>query len=152
MIDNFIDCGTNNDIKAESDEDIPLSELHDNGLSDNESEIQHYKLNKEPEIKNKRKLKKESEFKKKSNLKKEFFISSEKMSEDELKEVLLSKKKSEEFIGSNFKCDSCVVVFQNEGGLAEHNLSFHTEVNIRLMSVIILNSFDKSNMYRNIET
>ncbi|CAB3255998.1 unnamed protein product [Arctia plantaginis] len=113
--DNFIDCGANNDIKTESEEDIPLSELHSNLLSDNEIETQDCKLNKE------------SKFKKKRKLKRELYFSSAKMSEHELKEVLMSKKTSAEFVGSNFKCDSCIEMFHNESDLAAHNTSFHTE-------------------------
>lgn len=37
--DNFIDCGLTMDIKSESEEDIPLSELHANCASDSETQV-----------------------------------------------------------------------------------------------------------------
>ncbi|XP_063631251.1 zinc finger protein 14-like [Cydia splendana] len=141
--DNFIDCGP--EIKTETDmDDIPLSELHDNCMSDNdchieENDVKEKKIIEEKiKVKTKRKKLNKSQMNKVTNKKrkrlkkddyfnyKDYFVTTE-MGEEKMLESRVKRKMEESFVAAAFKCESCVEIFKSQISLARHNEDHHVE-------------------------
>ena len=157
--DNFIDCGLTTDIKSESEEDVPLSELQCNWLSDNETELPTIdfkdELSKEELSNTKEELSNSKEelsnskeelsmskdtidykedlmykFKKKRKKKKSGF-STVLMNDTELEEIRNSSRLAVNFVEARYKCDTCIEVYGSQEELDGHNSSLHVEVSLR---------------------
>ncbi|KAL0803308.1 hypothetical protein ABMA28_017218 [Loxostege sticticalis] len=135
LADNFIDCGP--DIKAESDDDIPLSELHntsfvDDRHSEEDTGSQERTTNVQPVYKkgkknsNSKKKKKSSKCSSKSDSDKKFFTMTE-MSEEEMRESRDKRKMAAVYAEALYKCESCIEWLKNKIDLGKHILEFHTE-------------------------
>ncbi|XP_068627395.1 zinc finger protein 782-like [Battus philenor] len=134
-IDNFIDCG-HIDLKAESDlDDIPLSELHNNYISDNDTDIVIQSLQQKLKSTNlnSKKVKKKCKLEMGvtencilSNCNKEYYSTVE-MNEVEMLESRCAKKLAASYVEAEFKCDSCVEGYKIQSELDRHNLQMHTE-------------------------
>ncbi|XP_052748255.1 zinc finger protein 70-like isoform X2 [Galleria mellonella] len=128
LSDNFIDCGLMTDVKTESEEDIPLSELHSNYMSDAQSDIAVRPNTEKPKVYTKKKKKIKGA--KKNGLScdgnKKYFTINE-MDEVIMLESREKRKLAVTFADAAFKCDTCIEAFKTEIGLNEHNLDLHTE-------------------------
>ncbi|KAM3955992.1 LOW QUALITY PROTEIN: uncharacterized protein ACR2FA_010047 [Aphomia sociella] len=125
--DNFIDCGPTTDIKSESEEDIPLSELHNNYISDVQSDIVEPKTKKPKEYKNKkRKVKNTKKNGQLCDSNKEYFTINQ-MDEEIMLESREKRKLAAVFADAPFKCESCIEGFKTQIDLDRHNLELHTE-------------------------
>nr|XP_049695796.1 zinc finger protein 43 [Helicoverpa armigera] len=131
-LDNFIDCGLTMDIKSESEEDIPLSELHANCASDSETQVVIQTIDYKEELSKDTtdnedvifKLKKKKELK---NGRKRKYFSTVMVVDSELEDLRLQSKMVEDFVNAEFKCDSCIEIFSSQIDLDEHNSSLHRE-------------------------
>ncbi|KAJ8704902.1 hypothetical protein PYW08_012222 [Mythimna loreyi] len=149
ITDNFIDCGLT-DIKSESEEDIPLSELNTN-WSDNETDVLptidykaqlsnlkdtiDYKdelsnskdnIDFKEELSNSKTIDDKDMFYKKKRRKKQSF-STVLVNESEMEEIRNNRRIEVSFVNAQFRCDSCIEVFGRQEELEAHNSSVHIE-------------------------
>lgn len=106
--DNFIDCGSEVDIKSEIDEDIPLSELNSN-FEQQEKQENQTKIND----------------RKKKKLNNETYYSIILINEEELKEIRRSHRMEANFVASEYKCNNCLEIFKSQEELERHDSNLH---------------------------
>ncbi|XP_072946932.1 uncharacterized protein [Epargyreus clarus] len=134
----FIDCGIIVDnVKAESEEDIPLSELHN--YSDNvnvKTEHDYVSASDSDEVETKKVVKKRSQSQKSSSKKKialrkqrkvdpyseEYrkYYTTTQMSVEEMLEVREKKKLAPEYVDAPNKCESCIEGYKSESNFEKH--------------------------------
>ncbi|XP_075989782.1 uncharacterized protein LOC142985470 [Anticarsia gemmatalis] len=122
---NFIDCGYSLDVKVESDEEIPLSELHSNWVEEDQHTIIQNTI-----------IKQESGT----------HYTQITISEADLKQLRASLSSDSQFVNSEFKCESCLVIFENQVDVDAHKTSMHIEQPDHILCEICL-SYIKQSLY-----
>ncbi|CAH0602499.1 unnamed protein product [Chrysodeixis includens] len=143
-IDNdFIDCGKS--IKSESEEDIPLSEL--TNIEQKSTEIERIQDLKEVKIESTREEVKKRVLKEEKRIlkaeKREDCFTVVLLSEREMQDARLRRRMSMEGLGAEFKCDSCLIMFESKDELVRHN-GVHEEKPNQTQCYICLSYINKS--------
>ncbi|XP_059047572.1 zinc finger protein 93-like [Achroia grisella] len=145
ITDNFIDCGPTTDIKTESEEDIPLSELHNNYISDTLSDIVTGPIKSKVYQKRKKKIKSTKNNGIYCDSNKKYFTMNE-MNEVNMMESREKRKMAAMFADAAFKCDSCIEGFKSDIDLLTHNLDLHTEKPNHIQCNICLSYIDETSI------